>query len=250
MEESGINKTLEYLLNITSESSGLIPIQRDLQIVYAGDHLVYKFPSGWMVNFYVIAVSNSKIHVCTFLDDSESLFIEEEFILDPTKAEQLKMVLSETQIPEYANIFKKLYEDANISVEKQNLEKFKSQKNTYDFLENNSEHFVVFIKTGIAKCQMCNEIKTVFEKYVFVHAVQNNSLEQLTPVIRGGNWAMLLGAVKDRFAVSAVIKPISIAVKEAAKATVQAATGAAKIFVKQVSKVISTNCKCLNSSGY
>ncbi|XP_065897483.1 uncharacterized protein [Dysidea avara] len=238
MKEAGVNKTLEYLLNVTSESSGLTPIQRDFQNVTAGDHLVYKTACGWNVNFYVVSIlGKGKIHVSTFFDDSSNEFVEAEFILDPTKAELLEIkerILSYTQLPEHTNIFKKVYKDiATITVEKKNLEKFKSQGNTYNFLHNNSEHFVTFIKTGIAKCQMCKEIEIVFEKYLFVHAVQSNSLEQFTPIIRGGNWALLLGTIKDRVTVSDVMKPIGIVGKEA---LVQAATSAARTLVKQVSK--------------
>lgn len=112
--------------------------------------------------------------------------------------------------------------------------------NTYDFLTCNSEHFVTFVKTGIAKCQMCKEIEAVFEKYLFVQAIHT---ERFAPVIRSRSWDMLLSTITNGFTVSAVLKPLGIAGKEAGKAVAQAA---AITFVKQVSR--ETFHKCFNSS--
>jgi len=238
IKEVGVNETLEYLLSVTSDSSALIPLQRNFQDVKIGDHLVYKTPSGWKVNFYVVNnLGNGKLCcVSTFLDDDDNPFIEGELILYPKKGKQLKIterILVDTQIPEHADMFKKVYKDVNItiSVEKQNSEKFKM--NTYDFLTCNSEHFVTFVKTGIAKCRMCKEIEAVFEKYLFVQAIQTDELKRFAPVIRSRSWDMLLSTITNGFTVSAVLKPLGIAGREAGKAVAQAA---AITFVKQVSR--------------
>ena len=235
MKEAGAYETLKYLLNITSESQELTSVQEDFQGVEVGDHLVYKTPIGWSVNFYVVAnLGNGQIRVSTFLDGSGDPFIEGELLLNPEKAKRLKILeilLSGAQIIDQANIFKKVYRGtANITVEMQNLEKFKCQKNSYDFLGNNSEHFVMFIKTGMAKCEMCKEIESVFMKSDLVSAIKSNGLEKFT---RKG-WALHLDTVKD-----SGVATTYIAANEIGKATIRGAAAPAKELIKVVLKSAS-----------
>ncbi|XP_065903237.1 uncharacterized protein [Dysidea avara] len=255
----GLKETMQYLFNNALESSPLIPIQKDLHGIEPGDHLVYKTMSGWKIHFYVVAnLGNGKIKVIgAFLEGNNDPFIEEKLVFDPNKAEQLKIdikILYKAQIIlGHGNISKKLYKAvANLNEEQERLEHFKMHRNKYSVLYNNSEHFVMFVKTGIAKCQMSKEIVNIFKKFLFVQAIESNNLDTFQSMIKSYKWMsatansqyddLLANEVRKNALLSATREVMVQVSKEVLEETSKAATlqstvNAAKtIIAGQVSK--------------
>ncbi|XP_065890890.1 uncharacterized protein [Dysidea avara] len=249
--EIGVEKTVEYLLNITPESSSLVPIQRDFQDVKPGDHLLYKTKTGWKINFYVVDnLGKGKLKVVsTFLETDTDPFIEEKLIFDPSKAEQLKLeerIIYQSDILDPSNIKKKSYRciSDKLDEEMQRLEKLKSKNDRYSFLHNNSEHLVTYVKMGSAECQLCDAVEIVFKKYVFVQAVKNGNLPTFGHVFdsSAGSWGVLFTAITGKcVGTSALVQATTSMtkgiVKEGGKAT---ATAASKGIAKKGGKATIT----------
>ena len=98
-----------------------------------------------------------------FCEGNDNPFVKQKCFSDQTaSANSLKLekrVLDIATLEEPDHWRRKLYESTNIPEEKQRLEEYKTQKTLYDFLSNNSEHFVTFIKTGTAQCEIVLELK-------------------------------------------------------------------------------------------
>ena len=84
---------------------------------------------------------------------------------------------------------KKLYEQTTcLFNEESRIDVFKKQRNYYDFLNNNSEHFINFVKTGEAKSQAALEIESFIKKHIFVQAIHYPGIGMINIVVMNGNW--------------------------------------------------------------
>jgi len=224
IKENGMKRAVEYLVAITFNPSSLVPIRRDFRDVELGDHLVCKTTSGWNIHFYVAAViGKGKIRVIgTFLEGNEDPFIEEKLIFRPKKAEQLKIrerILHEAQIPKHNDMKKMLHTNLSHFVdEKSRLESYRVQKSLYNFLYNNSEHFLTFIKTGISTCQSTAEVENVLKKFIFANTTKNINKEATNHAIASGSWALLLAAYKSIVTSPETESPARLAVREVLQA--------------------------------
>ena len=195
----GLEKTLKLLLNIIPDPPSLVAVQEGFRDVERGDHLVYKTAMGWNSHFYVVdnlGGGSLKVYGC-FLEGNDHQFIEGEFILRTGEAQKLKM---EKRIIHEANgkqkFKKKLYDKpSNFHNEEYRVDVFKKQSGKYDLFYNNSEHFVNFMKTGEAKCQIGTEILNFLKKHVFVQAIKNCNMEMMKIIAVHNSWATILGAL-------------------------------------------------------
>ena len=245
IRENGMKQAVEYLVTITSNPSSLVPVRRDFRDVESGDHLVCKTTSGWNVHFYVVAIlGKGKIQIVgTFLEGNEDPFIEERLIFRPKKAEKLKIrerILHEAQVSKHNDIKKVLYRNtSHFAEEKARLEMYRVQRSLYNFLDNNSEHFVTFIKTSISTCQTTVEIENVLKKFIFVSSIENNNMEASNHAIASGSWALLLVAFKNIIAIPETATPARLAVREVLQAD-DAVKGASKTAALQATKYTVT----------
>ena len=210
IEEYGLEETLKFFLNIIPEPPSFVAIQERFYDIVCGDHLVYKTTMGWNLHFYVVDnLGKGSLKVCGyFLEGNDNLFIEEELIFKPTDALKMKVeerILNKESIMQ--TLKKKVYQkSSNFCNEEWRVNAFKKQMKDYDFLLNNSEHFVNFVKTGQARCQIATDIKTFIIKHVLIQAIQNCSMEMVRIVAIHYDWATIIRSqcmlVKKKFGIN------------------------------------------------
>ena len=225
VKEYGLEETLKIFLNILPENPSLIAVQKGFRNVVHGDHLIYKTAMGWNIHFYVVDnLGDGSLRVCgCFLEGNNNLFIEEELIFKPGQAQEIKIgerVLHEAGVMQ--KLKKKRYEQTlSFYNEDCHINEFKKQESGYDFLHNNSEHFVNFVKTGEPKCQITMEIENFIKDHILVQAIRNCS--QMVKVITvNGNWAAIIKALCEAIlnnsgVKSAIQEAIKDILKEVAK---------------------------------
>ena len=160
----GFEAAVQMLFLLTPDPPLVELMQPTFVNVEEGDHLFYKTPFGMNVHFYVTAnLGDGKIEVYgRFCKGNDDPFVEQKSLFDQTaSASSLKLekrVLDTATLEEPHRWRRKLYEGTNIPEEKQRLEEYKIRRTLYGFLSNNSEHFVTFIKTGTAQCEIVSEL--------------------------------------------------------------------------------------------
>ena len=214
MEKADLSTIFSKMLDISPEAAvqmlfRLVPdpplvelIQPNFANVEEGDHLFYKTPFGMNVHFYVTAnLGDGKIEVYgRFCKGSDDPFVEQKSFSDQTpSASSLKLekrILDLATLEEPDCLKRKLYESTNIPEEKQRLEEYKTQKTLYGFLNNNSEHFVTFIKTGTAQCEIVLELEKALMKHFDAQLALHGGMDALKAAMTDGNWAALVVVLK------------------------------------------------------
>ena len=225
VKEYGLEETLKIFLNILPENPSLIAVQKGFRNVVHGDHLIYKTAMGWNIHFYVVDnLGDGSLRVCgCFLEGNDNLFIEEELIFKPGQAQEIKIgerILHEAGLMQ--KLKKKRYEQTlSFYNEDCHINEFKKRESGYDFLHNNSEHFVNFVKTGEPKCQITMEIENFIKDHIFVQAIRNCS--QMVKVITiNGNWASIIKALCEAILNNSGVKSaIQEAIKDILKEVVK-----------------------------
>ena len=195
MKQYGLEGTLRFFLNAIIEPSSLVAVKERFHNVERGDHLVYKTAMGWNIHFYVIDnLGGGSLKISGFfLEENSNLFVEEELIFKPGQAQEINVqerILCKGDIMQ--KLKKKLYkETTSVYNEECRIDVFKRQRNYYDFLHNNSEHFINFVKTGQAHCQIAVEIENFIRKHIFAQTVWNN-MEMVKTVL---SWAEIIGVL-------------------------------------------------------
>ena len=192
-KEYGLEETLKVFLNMVPEPPSLVAVQEGFHDVVRGDHLVHKTSMGWNIHFYVVEnLGDGNLKVCgCFIRGNNNLLIEEGLIFKPGQAQGIKVeerILCKANVGQ--SLKKKLYEQTSILHDEEcRIDIFKKEKDYYDFLCNNSEHFITFVKTGEAKCQIATQIECFISKHIFVQAIHADS------GITDGSWAAVVGAL-------------------------------------------------------
>lgn len=178
--------------------------------VKEGDHLVYVIPSGMNIHFYVRAnLGDGKIKVYGwFREGCNDPFIEQT-LLDGNELSShrghLKIeerVLDEAGL-DPKRINRQLHEITNITTERQRLQNYIAEKSSHNFLENNSEHFVTYVKTGNAQCQLHSKISVAALKSVITVSLLYCS-EEMVAVLR------VLSLILDNKLVDALISVVEL----------------------------------------
>ena len=196
------------------------------------------------VHFYVTAnLGDGKIEVYSrFCEGNDNPFVEQKCFSDLTpSANSLKLekrILDIATLEEPDHWRRKLYESTNIPEEKQRLEEYKTQNTLYDFLSNNSEHFVTFIKTGTAQCEIVSELKKALMKHFTAQVALHDGIDALKTVMKDDNWAALIIVLKKLGVISAEGKTaITVATESIVEtATVQTAKSVTKSAIVEAAK--------------
>lgn len=181
--------TTQMVFLIVSEPPSVENIQANFADVEEGDHLFYKTPFGMNVHFYVASNSgNGKIKVYgRFCPDSDDPFIEQKFLLEQMSPSSLKLQkrdLDTATLEEPDHLKRWLHEDADNAKEMQRLEEYKTRKRLYGFLNNNSEHFITFVKTGKAQCEIAVEFKNALRRHIVAQGILTGNTEALKAAIK------------------------------------------------------------------
>ena len=203
-----ITQAVQLLSHLTPYPPLVEPIQPNFANVEEGDHLFYKTPFGMNVHFYVKNnLGDGKIEVYgRFRKGNDDPFVEQKSFFDQTaSASSLKLEkrVLDIAILELNCLKRKLYESTNISEEKERLEKYKIQKLLHGFLSNNSEHFVTFVKTGTAQCEIVSEFKKALRKHFTAQVAVHGGIDALKAAMKDGNWAALVAVLKKMGVISA-----------------------------------------------
>ena len=254
MLDISIGAAIQMLFLIAPEPPSLEPTLPHFANVEEGDHLVYKTPFGMNVHFYVVAnLGNGKIEVYgRFCKGNNNPFVEQKIFSEELSASSLKLekrVLDAADL-EPGRMKKQLHEGTDIAKEKQRLQEYQTQKTLYAFLHNNSEHFVTFVKTGKAKCEIAEEFQKALMKHVTAQITNHGGIEALKAAMKDGNWSAMIVVLKKLGVISAEGKTaVTVAAenlvetaavqttRSATKAgTIQVAKKAAKVAVKKTIK--------------
>ena len=165
-------------------ANNLYPIKcvADFTELKTGDHLMYTCPNGWCIHYHVQSIDgDGGVQVMSwFLEGNNSCLIEQELFTQPDRMESMKLgvrTLSKDQI-DITKLNICIYtsdtDDTNVTDER--IEEFLLQHSVYNLLSNNSEHFVIFLKTGKARCQQFKPLE---------HAI----VQQL--IIQGGSYGFV-----------------------------------------------------------
>ena len=207
-KEQGLEETFKMFLSMAPEPPALVDVQEEFHTVVCGDHLVYKTETGWNIHFYVMDnLGDGRLKVCGyFLEGNDNLLIEEELIFKPGQTQKIKVeerILCKANVSQ--KLKKKFYEQtSSLHDEKHHIDVFRKERNSYDFLSNNSEHFINFVKVGEAKCQVTQEIECFIRKHIFVQAIQTKPVKVGTT---DKNWAAVLGMLCEIILNSSDVKP-------------------------------------------
>ena len=207
-KEQGLEETFKMFLSMAPEPPALVDVQEEFHTVVCGDHLVYKTETGWNIHFYVMDnLGDGRLKVCGyFLEGNDNLLIEEELIFKPGQTQKIKVeerILCKPNVAQ--KLKKKFYEQtSSLHDEKHHIDVFRKERNSYDFLSNNSEHFINFVKVGEAKCQVTQEIECFIRKHIFVQAIQTKPVKVGTT---DKNWAAVLGMLCEIILNSSDVKP-------------------------------------------
>ena len=186
----------------TSEPPSVENIQANFTDVEEGDHLLYKNPFGMNVHFYVTSnLGNGRIEVYgRFCQDSDDPFIERKFLFERRSASSLKLqkrVLDIATLEEPDRLKRWLHEDTDIAKEMQQLEEYKTRKRLYGFLNNNSEHFVTFVKTGKAQCKIAVEFKNALYRHIVAQGILAGKVEAFKATEQNSIWSSTIAPLKD-----------------------------------------------------
>ena len=239
-----IGAAVQMLFLIAPEPPSLEPTLPKFANVEEGDHLVYKTPFGMNIHFYVVAnLGNGRIEVYgRFCKGNDDPFIEQKIFSDGLSASSLKLekrVLDVADLEEPNRMKKQLHEATDITKEKQRLQEYQTQKTLYAFLNNNSEHFVTFVKTGKAKCEIAEEFQKALMKHVTAQVTNHGGIEALKTAIKDGNWSAMIVVLKKLGVLSAAEgkTAVTIAAENIVEtATVQTTRSATKAGTIQVAK--------------
>ena len=239
----GIEAAIQLLFLLAPEPP-LVETIQDFASIEEGDHLFYKTPFGMNVHFYVASnLGDDKIEVygrfCKNNDDpfvEQLIFSENRPSASSLKLEKRVLNLATLQKPDHLK--RQLHEGTNIVKEKQRLEEYKTSKTLYGFLNNNSEHFVTFVKTGKAQCEVAVEFKKALMKHVCAQGLCRGGTEALKAAMKDGNWSALIVVLKKIGVLSAEGKTaITVAAENVVEAAaVQSTKSAAKSGSLQVAK--------------
>ena len=243
LTDIGIEAAIQLLFLLAPEPPSVIIVQ-DVADIEEGDHLFYKTSFGMNVHFYVASnLGDDKIEVYgRFCKNNDNLFVEQLiFSENPPSANNLKLekrILNLAALEEPNNLRKQLHKGTDIVKEKQRLEEYKTSKTLYDFLENNSEHFVTFVKTGNAQCKVVEEFKKALLKHASEQTLQHGGIEALKAAVKDGSWSSLKVVLKKIGVLSAEEKTaITLAAEKVVETTaVQSTKPAAKTGATQVAK--------------
>ena len=243
MLDVSIEAAAQALFLLVPEPPSLEPLLPDFSNVEEGDHLFYKTPFGMNVHFYVTAnLGNGNIEVYgRFCNGNDDSYVEQKFFSERLSASSLKLekrVLDVAALEEPGRMKKQLHEATDIAKEKQRLKEYKTQRTLYAFLSNNSEHFVTFVKTGTATCEIAEEFKKALLKHVTAQVTNHGGIEALKAAIKDGNWSAMIVVLKKLNVISAEAKTTVTIVAEdiAETAAVQTTRSAAKTGTVQVAK--------------
>ena len=207
-KEYGLKETLKMFLNMAPEPPALVDVQEGFHAVVRGDHLVYKTEIGWNIHFYVVDnLRDGRLKVCGyFLEGNDNLLIEEELIFKPEQTHKIKVeerILCKANVTQ--KLKKKLYDQiSSLHDEEYHIDVFRKERSNYDFLNNNSEHFINFVKVGEAKCHVTQEIECFIRNHIFVLAIHK---EPVKAGITDSNWAAILGTLCEIILKSSDVKP-------------------------------------------
>ena len=237
-----IETAVEVLFILAPDPPLVESIQPNFANVEEGDHLFYKTPFGINVHFYVASnLGDGKIEVYgRFCKGNDDPFVEQNCFLDNTtstsslKLEKRTLDIADVENPD--RLKRILHTGTNIPEEMQRLEKYKTQKTLYGFLNNNSEHFVTFIKTGTAQCEIVSEFKKALMKHFAAQVALPGGIDDLKAAMKDGNWAALVGVLENLGYTSDGSKESiveNISVKPAVTlSTIQVAVEAAKAAIR------------------
>ena len=151
---------------------------KNFEKVKKGDHLVYETELGWRVHFYVMANNNNgSIDVKSFfLPNSGDFFIESKLFKEPKQIQNMKLEIKTIREADIRiqSMSKWTYDQStDLSEEAKRIEEFAAKHQVYGLFENNSEHFVSFVKTGQAVCHQFNYFNNMIIKQVLLLGGQN-----------------------------------------------------------------------------
>jgi len=239
----GIVEAVQVLFLLAPDHPSMESIQNFANIE-KGDHLVYKTPFGMNVHFYVVSnLGDGKIEVYgRFFEGCDDPFIEQKiFCKQGQRASNLKLqkrILDLSTLEEPNRMKRQLHGARDIARETQRLEEYKTTKTLYGFLNNNSEHFVTFVKTGTAECQIAVELRKALMRHVASQAALHGGVEALKTALKDGNWAGIIVVLKKIGVLSKEGKTaVTIATENVVEAAaIQTTTSAAKGGAVQVAK--------------
>ena len=165
---------LELLKNGVSLFEALpLKSMENFKKVKKGDHLVYETELGWRVHFYVMANNNNgSIDVKSFfLPNSGDFFIESKLFKEPKEIQNMKLEIKTIREADIRiqSMSKWTYDQStDLSEEAKRIKEFAAKHQEYGLFENNSEHFVSFVKTGHAVCHQFTYFKDMIIKQVLV----------------------------------------------------------------------------------
>ena len=202
MLDISIEAAVQMLFLLTPDTPLEKPIESNFSNVEEGDHLFHKTPFRMNVHFYVIEKlgdSKSKVYGY-FCKGNNDPFVEQKSFSDQTPpAISLKIEerdLDFTILEEPDRWRKELHESTNIPEENKRIDKYKTEHTLYGFLSNNSEHFVTFVKTGTAQCEIVSEFKKALMKHFTAQVALHGGIDALKAALKDGNWAALKEVLK------------------------------------------------------
>ena len=206
-----------------------------------GDHLFYKIPFGMNDHFYVVSIlGDDKIEVYgRFCKNNDDPLVKQQiFSKTPPSASSLKLekrVLNLATLEKH-RLKRQLHKSTDIVKEKQRIIKYKRTKTLYGFLNNNSEHFVTFVKTINAKCKVAEEFKKASIKHVSAQVLQHcdikglhHSIEIVPVAMKNGKLAALTAFLQKIVKAAAVQSTTSAA----ESGSIQIAKKAANVALKK-----------------
>ena len=124
----------------------------DFKELKIGDHLMYKCTNGWRIHYYVESIyDDDSIQVRSwFSQGNDNPLVEQELFAQPDKMESMEpgvRALNKDTI-DINKLSVCIYSDETNNISDERVKEFSIQHGPYNLLSNNSEHYIIFIKTG------------------------------------------------------------------------------------------------------
>ena len=124
----------------------------DFKELKIGDHLMYKCTNGWHIHYYVESIyDDDSIQVRSwFSQGNDNPLVEQELFAQPDKMESMEpgvRALNKDTI-DINKLSVCIYSDETNNISDERVKEFSIQHGPYNLLSNNSEHYIIFIKTG------------------------------------------------------------------------------------------------------
>lgn len=154
---------------------------------------MYKCHNGWHVHYYVESGdADGSVQVRGwFLEGNDSPLIEQQILTQPDWMESMELgvrTLSKDNI-DITNLSVCIYNDQVDDVS--DAKEFLLQHNIYNLLSNNSEHFVTFIKTGMAECRQFKSLEHVIVQQLIIHGGHHGFIPTVLLAVKLGVMKLL-----------------------------------------------------------